>query len=143
MAKRFKQNNKSGKVIPTIHNNSANVMSQCDNCHANCPCANCPKRILIVGGIERMEPLYRQLIEEQGLIFEYHAGHLRKGGNKLENCVQRADMILCPVNCNSHSACLQVKQLCKKHKKNLQIMKNFSLSAIGRTLDEHSSLNAQ
>ncbi len=109
----------------------------CQTCNTPCPCANCPKKVLIVGGIERMEPLYRQLIEANGHEFEYHAGHLRKGGNKLENLLQRADMILCPVNCNSHAACLQVKSLCKKHKKSLHIMKNFSLSAIERTLVEH------
>ncbi len=109
----------------------------CKTCASPCPCASCPKKVLIVGGIERMEPLYRQLIEANGHLFEYHAGHLRKGGNKLENCLQRADMVLCPVNCNSHAACLQVKNLCKKHKKNLHIMKNFSLSAIERTIIEH------
>ncbi len=137
MAKKYKQNKKNNTIL-NVNKSLVHDNSQCDKCHANCPCAQCPKRVLIVGGIERMEPLYRQLIEDHGHIFEYHAGHLRKGGNKLENCVQRADMILCPVNCNSHSACLQVKQLCKKHNKSLQIMKNFSLSAIGRTIGEHA-----
>ncbi len=108
----------------------------CEKCSHRCACATCPQRILIVGGIERMEPLYREAIEAKGHIFEYHAGHLRKGGNKLENLLQRADIILCPVNCNSHTACLQVKSLCKKHKKSLHIMKNFSLSAIERTLTD-------
>ncbi len=115
-------------------NSMAVAPSACSTCSEPCLCASCPKRILIVGGIERMEPLYREAIEAKGHIFEYHAGHLRKGGNKLENCLLRADMVLCPVNCNSHSACLQVKSLCKKHKKNLHIMKNFSISAIERTL---------
>ncbi len=139
MAKKSKQKNNATVKLKTslfTKDKDLTLANNCSKCSTPCPCANCPKRILIVGGIERMEPLYRQLIENKGHIFEYHAGHLRKGGNRLENCLQRADMILCPVNCNSHSACLQVKQLCKKHKKNLQIMKNFSLSAIERTLDQ-------
>ncbi len=142
MAKKSRQNNvkKAKSSLMLAEHNAKQFASDCAACTENCPCAKCPKRVLVVGGIERMEPLYRQLIEKMGHHFEYHAGHLRKGGNKLEHCLQRADMILCPVNCNSHSACLQVKQLCKKHKKNLQIMKNFSLSAIERTLDQYNSV---
>ncbi len=132
MAKKSKKN--TTQPISIFTKSKPAKDSSCESCPTPCPCASCPKRILIVGGIERMEPLYRQAVEAKGHIFEYHAGHLRKGGNKLENLLQRADMILCPVNCNSHSACLQVKSLCKKHNKNLHIMKNFSLSAIERTL---------
>ncbi len=136
-----KKSKKSSSVQP-VHvfspkkSSSLTSGSACDKCSSPCPCANCPQRILVVGGIERMEPLYKEVIEAKGHIFEYHAGHLRKGGSKLDNCLQRADIVLCPVNCNSHSACLQVKSLCKKYKKNLQIMKNFSLSAIERTLND-------
>jgi hypothetical protein len=51
-------------------------------CDETCPSFDlCRKRILIVGGIRRMESLYRQLIEENGGIFEYHDGHVR-GGKK-------------------------------------------------------------
>ncbi len=127
-------------IFSNKKNNQAKASSSrggCGSCSTPCPCAHCPQRVLIVGGIERMEPLYREAIEAKGHIFEYHAGHSRNCGSKLENLLQRADLILCPVNCNSHTACLQVKSLCKKHKKNLQIMRNFSLSAIERTLSEH------
>ncbi len=123
-------------VFSQNKNTASRGKSVCDTCNSPCACAQCPQRILVVGGIERMEPLYKEVIEAKGHIFEYHAGHLRKGGSKLDNCLQRADIVLCPVNCNSHSACLQVKSLCKKYKKNLQIMKNFSLSAIERTLND-------
>ncbi len=139
MAKKSKKNNTKGSMHVISHKKDEVIsMSQpkCTACNTPCPCANCPQRILVVGGIERMEPLYREVIEAKGHIFEYHAGHLRKGGNKLDNLLQRADIVLCPVNCNSHTACLQVKSMCKKYKKNLQIMKNFSLSAIERTLGE-------
>ncbi len=135
-----KKNTKSSMHI--VNSGKTDVVAtqdiKCANCNTPCPCVHCPQRVLVVGGIERMEPLYREVIEAKGHIFEYHAGHLRKGGNKLDNLLQRADIVLCPVNCNSHTACLQVKSMCKKYKKNLQIMKNFSLSAIERTLGEVS-----
>ncbi len=139
MAKKAKKNT-SKQPMHILNHKKDTIISasgpKCASCNTPCPCANCPQRILVVGGIERMEPLYREVIEAKGHIFEYHAGHLRKGGNKLDNLLQRADIVLCPVNCNSHTACLQVKSMCKKYKKNLQIMKNFSLSAIERTLGE-------
>ena len=66
-----------------------------------------------------MESAYRKLVEERGGILEYHAGHMKSGGRALENSVQRADLVLCPVNCNSHGACLMVKNLGKKYKKQI------------------------
>ncbi len=138
MAKKSKKNSKQNMHVLQHKQDTVISATQptCSTCKTPCPCASCPQRILVVGGIERMEPLYREVIEAKGHIFEYRAGHLRKGGNKLDNLLQRADIVLCPVNCNSHTACLQVKSMCKKYKKNLQIMKNFSLSAIERTLVE-------
>ena len=104
---------------------------------AQCPSYDlCKKRVLIVGGIERMEKAYRKLVEERGGIFEYHAGHMRSGGKGLENSVQRADLVLCPVNCNSHGACLKVKNLGKKFKKPVHMLSNFSLSAVARTMEQ-------
>ncbi|ACU90003.1 DUF2325 domain-containing protein [Desulfomicrobium baculatum] len=110
-------------------------------------CAQCPsydlcrKRVLIVGGIERMEKAYRKLVEERGGIFEYHAGHMKSGGKGLENSVQRADLVLCPVNCNSHGACLKVKSLGKKFKKPVHMLSNFSLSAVARTMERLHAAN--
>ena len=104
---------------------------------AQCPSYDlCKKRVLIVGGIERMEKAYRKLVEERGVIFEYHAGHMKSGGKGLENSVQRADLVLCPVNCNSHGACLKVKNLGKKFKKPVHMLSNFSLSAVARTMEQ-------
>jgi hypothetical protein len=101
----------------------------------------CRTRVLIVGGIERMEKAYRKLVEERGGIFEYHAGHMKSGGKGLENSVQRADLVLCPVNCNSHGACLKVKSLGKKFKKPVHMLSNFSLSAVIRTMEQLHAAN--
>lgn len=106
-------------------------------CTPTCPSYSlCEKRVLIVGGIERMEKAYRDLVEKRGGIFEYHSGHMKSGAKALENSVQRADVVLCPVNCNSHGACLMVKSLGKKHKKPVHMLRNFSLSSLARTMDD-------
>ena len=108
----------------------------CDRaCDENCPSFDlCQKRILIVGGVERMEPLYREFIEGGGGELDYHNGSLQSGTRQLERSLRRADIILCPVNCNSHGACIKVKNLAKKHKKTFYMLPNGSLSTISRLL---------
>lgn len=104
-------------------------------CDPTCPAFDrCPKRILIVGGIERMEARYRQAVETAGAVMEYHDGHMHGGAAQLENSLRRADIVLCPVNCNSHAACLLVKNFGKKHNKPVHMMSNFSLSAVSRLI---------
>ena len=104
-------------------------------CDPSCPAFDlCEKRVLIVGGIARMESLYREVIEGSGGVFDYHDGYMRKGSKPLEDRMKRADMVLCPVNCNSHAACTVVKKLGKKHKKNVHMLHNYSVSAISQVI---------
>ena len=106
-----------------------------NRCDPSCPAFDlCRKRILIVGGITRMESLYRELIEGSGGIFEYHDGYMKRGVKRLESCLRRADVVLCPVSCNSHVACSLVKKLGKKHRKPVHMLNNFSLSAISQVI---------
>jgi len=102
----------------------------------------CRKRVLIVGGIARMESLYRRMIENRGGRLEYHDGNLNGGAKQLESRLMRADIVLCPVNCNSHAACSLVKNLGKKHRKPVHMMPNFSLSAVSRVIGEKGCVNS-
>jgi hypothetical protein len=81
-----------------------------------------------------MEARYRQAVESAGGVMEYHDGHIHSGAMQLENSLRRADIVLCPVNCNSHSACLLVKNFGKKHNKPVYMMPSFSLSAVSRII---------
>jgi hypothetical protein len=111
-------------------------------CDETCPSFDlCRKRILIVGGINRMESLYRQLIEENGGIFEYHDGHIKGGKKALENHIKRADIVLCPVNINSHNACSVVKKMGKKHRKAVQMLTGSGLGVICQALSECQEVN--
>jgi FtsZ-binding cell division protein ZapB len=87
-------------------------------------------RILIVGGLPKMESLYRQLIEESGGTFEYHDGKVNRGTKGLEQQVRRADLILCPIDHNSHGAAWVVKKLGKKYKKPIRMLANSGLSTV-------------
>ena len=110
------------------------VLNRCDE---TCPSFDlCRKRILIVGGIDRMESLYRQLIEENGGIFEHYDGHMKGGKRALENRIRRADIVLCPVNINSHNACSVTKKLGKKYSRPVHMLAGSGLSAISQALLE-------
>ncbi|MEA3428578.1 MAG: DUF2325 domain-containing protein, partial [Thermodesulfobacteriota bacterium] len=112
-------------------------ISALNRCDETCPFFDlCRKRILIVGGINRMESLYRQLIEKNGGIFEYHDGHIKGGKRALENRIRRADIVLCPVNINSHNACSVVKKMGKKHRKSVQMLAGSGLGTISQALLE-------
>jgi hypothetical protein len=102
-------------------------------CEADCPVFNvCQKRVLIVGGISRMEKHYRQLIESNGGRLEYHDGSMNGGGKQLKKQLKRADIVLCPIHCNSHAACSLVKKLGRKYDKFVHLMNSVSLSAISQ-----------
>ncbi len=106
-----------------------------ERCDETCPSYDlCKRRVLMVGGLTKMASLYREVIEGQNGIFEYHDGYMQKGAKTLESRVRRADMVLCPVTCNSHAACALVKKLGKKHKKPVRLLAGASLSAVGEAL---------
>ncbi len=112
-------------------------ISALNRCDETCPSFDlCQKRILIVGGIDRMESLYRQLIEENGGIFEHYDGHMNGGKRALENRIRRADIVLCPVNINSHNACSVTKKLGKKYSRPVHMLAGSGLSAISHALME-------
>ena len=90
----------------------------------------CSKRILIVGGLTKLKEMYRKIVESKGGIFDYHSGRIRNGKNNLEARVKRSDMVICPVNHNSHNACLKVKHFCNKHNKDIHMIPGSSLTAI-------------
>ncbi|MCJ8499769.1 DUF2325 domain-containing protein [Desulfatitalea alkaliphila] len=110
-------------------------LSGMHRCDADCPAFDlCRKRVLIVGGITRMASLYKEMIEGSGGVFEYHDGYMKNGVRQLESRLKRADVVLCPVSCNSHAACSIVKNLAKKHNKTVHMLANSSLSAVSQVI---------
>jgi len=94
----------------------------------------CARRIFMVGGITKMKSFYRDIIENAGGEFDYHDGYLKSRKTHFEAKVKRCDMVVCPVNCNSHNACLRVKKLCNKHNKTVKFLNSSSLSAVAQAL---------
>ncbi len=113
-------------------------LADCKDCDFDCENCNLSKKnICIVGGVERMEALYRSYIEKNGGSLDYHSGSMQSGIGKLEKFLQRADMIICPINCNSHTACLKVKDIARKFGKEFHMLPTGSLSAVKRLLHQY------
>ena len=79
----------------------------------SCPCRDFlkQKHVAMVGGIDSLESHYRQLVEHLGGTFQRHHGDCRAGECLILDCVRRADLVVCPVEVNSHNAVKSVKKL--------------------------------
>ncbi|OGR26410.1 MAG: hypothetical protein A2277_02455 [Desulfobacterales bacterium RIFOXYA12_FULL_46_15] len=105
-----------------------------------CPDETCPRyklcarRVFMVGGMTKMKSLYKDIVEKAGGEFDYHDGYMKNSSDNMEARVKRCDIVICPVNCNSHNACLMVKKLCYRYNKPLKILNSSSLSAVTQVL---------
>lgn len=113
-----------------------NLKQQNKSCKA-CDRVNlCQRRVLIVGGITKMESFYRKLVQELGGDFYYHDGNCGQKESGLNHLVKQSDIVICPVDVNSHAACLQVKKTCKKTGTDYYMLRKSSINAIYSTLRE-------
>ncbi len=123
-------------------------MTELIRCRDNCPAEGrpgfvCPRRVLIVGGMTKLQHLYRELVETVGGELDYHDGYLRQAGDNLQARIGRSDLVICPANCNSHNACKRVKGICKRLNKRLHILPSASLSAITAALQGDVAIGAE
>jgi hypothetical protein len=122
------------------HNNESENTSVCPCEKSGCmhdACERyqlCAKRVFMIGGITKMKAYYKDIIEKAGGKFDYHDGYIKNTTSNLEARVKRSDLVLCPVNCNSHTACLKVKQLCMRYNTELKILSSSSLSAVSNAI---------
>jgi hypothetical protein len=72
------------------------------------------KILLYVGGRTNQVPKLRKIAEERGADLLHHDGGLAESSSSLARLALRADAILFPVDCISHSAATAVKKICKQ-----------------------------
>jgi Skp family chaperone for outer membrane proteins len=92
------------------------------------------KRVAFVGGLESFAPHYQQVVEHLNGTFYFHSGNCTGGRGELEKLVGKADVVFCPVDCNSHHACRHVKKACKLTGKPCCFLRSSSLSTFRREL---------
>ena len=72
------------------------------------------KRVLYVGGKPQALQRLRSLIENWNGEFIHHDGGIEKSLNELGSAVRKADAVVFPTDCISHSAVDKIKQTCKR-----------------------------
>ncbi|EKD38109.1 MAG: hypothetical protein ACD_75C00859G0003 [uncultured bacterium] len=104
---------------------------------ANCPGLNlCGRTVLYVGGLNRMVPHYRQMVENSGGRFIHHDGGREVSRSLLPKMLLTADAVFCPIDCVSHDACNCVKTMCKRYRKPFVLMRSASLSSLAKGLSD-------
>ncbi|HYG88653.1 MAG TPA: DUF2325 domain-containing protein [Azospirillum sp.] len=101
--------------------------------------------ILYVGGRPSLLPFLRAAVESRNGCLLHHDGGFEQASRCLEGLVERADVVVCPIDCVSHDACLRVKGLCRRMSKPFLPVRSAGattftrmLGSLGRTPGETS-----
>ena len=106
---------------------------------AECPRVDlCGKGILYVGGRQQVTNRLRHLVEMHNGRFLVHDGGLEESMARLEGCLSQADVVVCPIDCISHDACLKAKHYCKQHGKRFVPLRSAGLASFERMLPQLS-----
>lgn len=95
----------------------------------------CGRCILFVGGRNQHLPHFRRFVENSGGVFAHHDGGIEENIGRLHGLCGRADAVLFPVDCISHRAHDEVKQLCRRWDKPLVLLRRTGLGAFIRALE--------
>ena len=123
------------KTLSQFLNHDRACRSCADQDTEKCPGRNlCGRTVLYVGGLHKMVPHYRQMVEHLGGCFVHHDGGKEVSRNILPRMLNTADAVLCPIDCVSHDACNCVKKICKRDQKPFVLMRSASLSSLAKGL---------
>ena len=92
------------------------------------------RRVAYVGGRDAAVRHFRALVERANGQFAHHDGGLEDGAQRLDRVLTQADLVLCPVDCVSHGACLRAKTFCKRTAKPFVPLRSASLSSLAAGL---------
>ncbi len=121
--------------LVTVLSGSGNEADSCAKCVGpeQSLCGQC---VLYVGGRSGIKGHYREVVEQRQADFIHHDGGREDSVNRLHGDVVRADRVYCAIDCVSHSAMHNVKELCRRHGKPLTMLRSSGLSTLIRGLEE-------
>jgi hypothetical protein len=101
------------------------------------------RRILCVGGRNRLIEQYRELVARCNGRFEHHDGGVEDNRQRLGALLSAADAVVCPVDCVSHDAYYRLKRFCKRHRKPHVFLPSSGISAFVRALDSMAACESE
>lgn len=112
-------------------------ISPCDGC-TETECSGNPdlggRRILCVGGRNRLVDHYRELVARCNGRFEHYDGGLEDNRQRLEALLWSADAIVCATDAVSHDAYYRLKRFCKRNDKPHVFLRTSGISTFTRAL---------
>ena len=94
------------------------------------------RHIVYVGGLTGSVSKFRTLTENLNGRFIHHDGGLEDNSAGLGRVLNQADVVLCPVDCVSHGACVRAKRFCKQTAKTFVPLRSAGLSSYVAGLKE-------
>ena len=89
----------------------------------------CGRRIAYVGGRAGTVSQFRAVVESLNGRFSHHDGGVDDNIGRLGGVLSQADVVLCPVDCVSHGACVRAKRFCKQTAKPFVPLRTAGLSS--------------
>jgi len=123
----------TGRDPGRVGEGESGARRQCPRLNGEAHCFS-GKKIAMVGGLDALAPHIKKYIEESGGEFLHHKGLCSGGAQNLDNMVSKVDVVLCPVDVNSHFACIQVKRRCKARRKPCVFLQSSGLSSVKKSL---------
>jgi hypothetical protein len=94
------------------------------------------RKLAYVGGRTALFPRLKSFVEAHNGQFYCHDGGIEDSHPELCQCLSKADMVFCPIDCVSHNACLQVKKYCKRNSKQFVPLRSASLATFTHQLKQ-------
>lgn len=91
----------------------------------------------LIGGVERGEQRYAAAAASRGHSFEFHGGDTAgRGSNALEALIERADLVICVTDVNSHAAVLGARKHARTLGRRCLLTRRLGLSRFRALLSE-------
>ncbi len=94
------------------------------------------RRIVYVGGRSGAMGHFKSVVEQANGIFIHHDGGLEDKIARLPDAIDQGDLVICPVDCVSHSACKVAKKHCKRKDCPFVLLRSSGLSTFVNALTE-------
>ncbi len=97
--------------------------------------------VIYVGGRSSQIRHFRELVERANGCLLHHDGGLEGGDTRLQQMLSRGDVVMCPLDCISHSACNRAKTYCKRAGKCFMPLRTSGLSSFVSGLQDVAKAN--
>lgn len=104
-----------------------------DDCTPACDLRG--RRILCVGGRNRLVEQYREMVARCNGRFEHHDGGVEDNRQRLDAMLSAADAVVCATDAVSHDAYYRLKRLCKRQGKPHVFLRTSGIGTFARAIE--------